>query len=119
MARTHYREIVDWLPAYDSAQPAVADLNPLGDNAHVVLPSWLTCVDEAARCSFTELLRLVGERDLHDPRDVSRWRLDPNGVWRDELEHDRAMRSRIKERLKGNGGQTTPVQSSIPQSPVL
>lgn len=45
-----------------------------------------TCVDEASRSSFAELLGLVRECDLHDPRDVSRGRLHPDSVRCDELE---------------------------------
>ena len=47
----------------------------------------LTGVDEASRRSFAELLGLVGQRDLHDPGDVTRGRLDPDGVGGDQL-HD-------------------------------
>lgn len=49
-----------------------------------------TCVDEASRSSFAELLGLVGECDLHDPRDVSRGRLHPDSMRCDELEAIRA-----------------------------
>lgn len=44
-----------------------------------------TCVDEAPRCPLAELFRFVGERDLHDPWDVARGRLDTDGVGRDQL----------------------------------
>lgn len=46
---------------------------------------FLTCVDKAAGGSFTKLLGLVGEGHFYHPRDVSRWRLHPDGVGRDEL----------------------------------
>lgn len=46
-----------------------------------------TCVDEASRRSFAELLGFVGQCDFHDPRDVSGWRLNTDGVGRDELKH--------------------------------
>lgn len=48
----------------------------------------LTGVDEASRCSFAELFRLVRQRDLHNPRNVTRGSLDPDGVRGDQLDQE-------------------------------
>ena len=50
-----------------------------------------TSVDKATRSTFAELFRLVGERDLHDPRDVSGRGLYPDGVGSDELKQSYNM----------------------------
>ena len=47
----------------------------------------LTCVDEASRRSFAELFGLVGQRDFHNTRDVSRWSLDADGVGSYQLDY--------------------------------
>lgn len=44
-----------------------------------------TCVDEASRCAFAELLGFVGQRDLNHPWDVSGWSLHTNGMGGDQL----------------------------------
>ena len=46
----------------------------------------LTSVDESSRCSFAELFGFVGQRDLHDPGDVTGRSLDPDGMRGDQLE---------------------------------
>lgn len=66
-----------------------ASLSSEGDSLWISVPasaaSFLTCVDEAARGSFTKLLGLVGEGHFYHPRDVSRRRLHPDSVGSDEL----------------------------------
>lgn len=49
----------------------------------------LTCVNEPPRCAFAELFGLVRQSHLHDSGDVSGRRLDPDGVWRNQLNLDR------------------------------
>lgn len=46
---------------------------------------FLTCVDKAARGSFTKLLGLVGEGHFYHPGYVSWWRLHPESMGSDEL----------------------------------
>lgn len=48
-----------------------------------------TCVDKASWRPLAKLLRLVGERNLHDPRNVPRGCLDSDGVGRDQLQRDK------------------------------
>lgn len=55
---------------------------------HPSVYSGPTCVYEPPRCSFAELFGLVGQGDLDDPGNVSGRRLDPDGVWRDQLHQE-------------------------------
>lgn len=48
--------------------------------------AWPTCVYEPSWGSFAELFGLVRQSDLNDPGDVPGWRLDPDGVRRDQLQ---------------------------------
>lgn len=48
----------------------------------------LTGVDKSSRCPFAELFGFVGQRDLHDPGDVTRGGLDPDGMRGDQLEEE-------------------------------
>lgn len=45
----------------------------------------LTCVHKSARCTFAELLRLVGQGDFYNARDVSRRGLHSDGMGCNEL----------------------------------
>lgn len=45
----------------------------------------LTCVDEPARRTFTELFGLVGKCDLYNSRKLSSRGLNTNGMWRNKL----------------------------------
>lgn len=47
-----------------------------------------TRVDEASRCSFAELFRFIRQRDLDNPRDVPRRRLNTDGVRCNQLRNE-------------------------------
>lgn len=55
----------------------------------------LTGVDEASWSSFAELLGLIGQRDFHNSRDMSRGGLDPDGVRGDQLQKDTNSRGEM------------------------
>lgn len=65
----------------------------------------LTGVHEAARRSFAELFGLVGQRDLHDPGDVTRGGLDPDGVRGDQLDEETSAHRQKRVRTPGGESQ--------------